>query len=199
MGEQTLGAATSVRTAELCRNAHLSTGTPPPSSSSPTPTTTFSTRWNTSASFPQPSSPSPLLSLPCPTPKWPSQADWEVQPLHQHQQHLHQHLHQPELLLLHLHLRLHLHLTQDSLASTRLPPSVPNSSKSLEALAPSFLQSMPIPTKASRTPGLDLVLEQWVPLQLATVSLDRTVTSHSGQALVHLSTPTDNFHRRSPA
>merc|ERR1711971_1010005 len=197
MGEQTLGAATSVRTAELCRNAHLSTGTPPPSSSSPAPTTTFPTRWNTSVSFPQPSSPSPLLSSPCPTRKWPSQAGWEVQ--HLPQQHLHQHLHQPELLLLHLHLRLHLHLTPDSLASTRLPPSVPNSSKSLEALAPSFLQSMPIPTKASRTPGLDLVLEQWVPLQLATVSLDRTVTSHSGQALVHLSTPTDNFHRRSPA
>merc|ERR1711971_579443 len=175
MGEQTLGAATSVRTAELCRNAHLSTGTPPPSSSSPAPTTTFSTRWNISVSFPQPSSSSPLLSSPCPTPKWPSQAGWEVQ-------------HLP-----HLHLRLHLHLTPDSLASTRLPPSVPNSSKSLEALAPSFLQSMPIPTKASRTPGLDLVLEQWVPLQLATVSLDRTVTSHSGQALVHLSTPTDRL------
>merc|ERR1711971_77756 len=136
MGEQTLGAATSVRTAELCRNAHLSTGTPPPSSSSPTPTTTFSTRWNISVSFPQPFSPSPLLSSPCP---------------------------------------------------------VPNSSKSLEASAPSFLQSMPIPTKASRTPALDLVLEQWVPLPLATASLDRTVTSHSGQALVHLSTPTDRL------
>merc|ERR1711971_728264 len=136
MGEQTLGAATSVRTAELCRNAHLSTRTPPPSSSSPTPTTTFPTRWNTSVSFPQPSSPSPLLSSPCP---------------------------------------------------------VPNSSKSLEASAPSFLQSMPIPTKASRTPALDLVLEPWVPLQQATASLDRTVTSHSGQALVHLSTPTDRL------
>merc|ERR1711971_1064978 len=145
MGEQTLGAATSVRTAELCRNAHLSTRTPPPSSSSPTPTTTFPTRWNTSALSPQPSSPSPLLSSPCQTRKWPSQAGWEVQHLHQHLQHQHQ----PELRLLHLHLRLHLHLTQDSLASTRLPPSVPNSSKSLEALAPSFLQSMPIPTKAS--------------------------------------------------
>merc|ERR1739844_208571 len=193
MGEQTLGAATSVRTAELRRNARLSTGTEPPSSSSPTPTTTFPTKWNTSASSHQPFSSSPPWSSPCPTRKWPSQVALEglLLPLH-----LQQHLYQPEL---HLHQELPLvevdpqPPTPDSLDSTRLPPSVPSSSKSLEALAPSFLQSMPIPTRGSRTPVLVSAWEQWVRLLRATASSDRTVISPSGQALAQLSMPMDRL------
>merc|ERR1711874_662196 len=104
--EQTLGAATSVRTAELCRNARLSTGTEPPSSSRQTPTF-LPIKWNTSALSPQPSSSSPPWSLPCPTRKWPSLVALEGPPLHQqlHQQELHQHR---------LHQRLHLALSSEA-------------------------------------------------------------------------------------
>merc|ERR1712088_180275 len=94
--EQTLGAATSVRTAELCRNAHISTGTQPPLLQVPHLPQLFS-KWNTSASSPRPSSSSPPLSWPCPTRKWRSQVASEGQ-----------------LLLLHLQLL----PTPDSLAST---------------------------------------------------------------------------------
>merc|ERR1712037_282575 len=81
--------------------------------------------------------------------------------------------------------------TPDSLDSTPLPPSVLSSSRSLEASVHSFPQSMPTPTRALRTPALVSVSEQWERLLLATVSLARTVTSPSGQALVLLLTPMD--------
>merc|ERR1712088_1240436 len=167
--EQTLGAATSVRTAELCRNAHISTGTQPPLLQVPHLPQLFS-KWNTSASSPRPSSSSPPLSWPCPTRKWRSQVASEGL-----------------LLLLHHQLL----PTPDSLDSTPLPPSVLSSSRSLEASVHSFPQSMPTPTRALRTPALVSVSEQWERLLLATVSLARTVTSPSGQALVLLLTPMD--------
>merc|ERR1712037_4675 len=63
---------TSVRTAELCRNAHISTGTQPPLLQVPRLPQLFS-KWNTSASSPRPSSSFPPLSWPCPTRKWRSQ------------------------------------------------------------------------------------------------------------------------------
>merc|ERR1712037_149190 len=172
---------TSVRTAELCRNAHISTGTQPPLLQVPRLPQLFS-KWNTSASSPRPSSSSPLLSWPCPTRKWRSQVASEgLLLLLQHQ-------------LLHLQLPLvHQQLlpTPDSLDSTPLPPSVLSSSRSLEASVHSFPQSMPTPTRALRTPALVSVSEQWERLLLATVSLARTVTSPSGQALVLLLTPMD--------
>merc|ERR1712083_629388 len=90
---------TSVRTAELCRNAHISTGTQPPLLQVPR-LPQLSSKWNTSASSPRPSSSSPPLSWPCLTRKWRSQVASEG-------------------LLLHLPL-VHLQLlpTPDSLAST---------------------------------------------------------------------------------
>merc|ERR1711936_387113 len=213
MGEQTLGAATSVRTAELCRNAHISTGTQPPLLQVPSLPQLFS-KWNTSASSPRPSSSSPPLLWPCPTRKWRSQVASEGLLLLLQHQLLHL-----QLLLVHLqllptpdslastpHLQ-HLHLqllfqqhqlvhqqllpTPDSLASTPLPPSVLSSSRSLEASVHSFPQSMPTPTRALRTPAQVSVSEQWERLLLATVSSARTVISPSGQALVLLLTPMD--------
>merc|ERR1712037_198362 len=201
---------TSVRTAELCRNAHISTGTQPPLLQVPRLPQLFS-KWNTSASSPRPSSSFPPLSWPCPTRKWRSQVASEgLLLLLQHQllqllllptpdslastPHLqHQHLHLQHQLL-HLQLPLvHQQLlpTPDSLASTPLPPSVLSSSRSLEASVHSFPQSMPTPTRALRTRALVSVSEQWERLLLATVSLARTVTSPSGQALVLLLTPMD--------
>merc|ERR1711936_1437874 len=174
MGEQTLGAATSVRTAELCRNAHISTGTQPPLLQVPSLPQLFS-KWNTSASSPRPSSSFPPLSWPCPTRKWRSQVASEGL----------------LLLLQHQLLQLLLLPTPDSLASTPLPPSVLSSSRSLEASVHSFPQSMPTPTRALRTPAQVSVSEQWERLLLATVSSARTVTSPSGQALVLLLTPMD--------
>merc|ERR1712210_249897 len=196
MGEQTLGAATSVRTAELCRNAHISTGTQPPLLQVPRLPQLFS-KWNTSASSPRPSSSSPLLSWPCPTRKWRSQVASEGLLLLLQHQLLHlQLLPTPDSLastphLQHQHLHLQLLPTPDSLDSTPLPPSVLSSSRSLEASVHSFPQSMPTPTRALRTPALVSVSEQWERLLLATVSLARTVTSPSGQALVLLLTPMD--------
>merc|ERR1712037_702801 len=179
---------TSVRTAELCRNAHISTGTQPPLLQVPRLPQLFS-KWNTSASSPRPSSSFPPLSWPCPTRKWRSQVASEGLLLLLQHQHLHlQHQ------LLHLQLPLvHQQLlpTPDSLASTPLPPSVLSSSRSLEASVHSFPQSMPTPTRALRTRALVSVSEQWERLLLATVSSARTVTSPSGQALVLLLTPMD--------
>ena len=62
-----------------------------------------------------------------------------------------------------------------------IPAVNANSNQGLAVILLSIMISAMIFNWHFRTPALDLVLEQWVPLPRATVSLDRTVTSHSGE------------------